>query len=99
MYRIGLEAILGFKKEGNTLTIDPCVPAEWREFRIEYRHGRSRYSIVFSNPDEAEGGIVEATLDGNRLPSPNVTLVDDGREHTIGVRRIARRPTRARAGS
>ncbi len=99
MYRIGLEAILGFKKEGNTLTIDPCVPVEWREFRIEYRHGRSRYSIVFSNPDEAEGGIVEATLDGNRLPSPNVTLVDDGREHTVGVRRIARRPTRARAGS
>ena len=41
MYRIGLEAILGFKKEGNTLTIDPCVPVEWREFRIEYRHGRS----------------------------------------------------------
>ncbi|MEO8201711.1 MAG: glucoamylase family protein, partial [Gemmatimonadota bacterium] len=26
MYRVGLEAILGFHKNGNTLTIKPCVP-------------------------------------------------------------------------
>ena len=64
MYRIGLEAILGFRKEGDTLTIDPCVPVDWREFHIEYRYGRSRYSIAVLNPDAVEGGVVEMTLDG-----------------------------------
>ena len=39
MYRVGLEAILGFRKAGDRLTIDPCVPADWQEYRIEYRYG------------------------------------------------------------
>src|SRR5262249_18713300 len=65
MYRIGLEAILGFRKEGNTLTIEPCVPVDWREFRIDYRYGSARYTVVFSNPDGAETGTLEASLDGN----------------------------------
>ena len=29
MYRVGLEQLLGFTKSGNTLMIDPRVPAEW----------------------------------------------------------------------
>ena len=32
MYRVGLEAILGFTKRGDTLPIDPRVPAAWPEF-------------------------------------------------------------------
>ena len=99
MYRIGLEAILGFRKEGETLTIDPCVPVDWREFRIDYRYGRSLYSIVVTNPDEVEGGSLELTLDGQPLTETAIALVDDGRPHAVEVRRTAPRPTRARAGS
>ncbi|HEY8259286.1 MAG TPA: glucoamylase family protein [Gemmatimonadales bacterium] len=99
MYRVGLEAILGFRKEGDTLTIDPCVPVDWREFRIDYRHGRSRYSIVVLNPEAVEGDLVETTLDGRPIPSPSFRLVDDGREHAVVVHRMAPRPSRARAGS
>ena len=40
MYRVGLEAILGFTKRGDTLYIEPRAPAAWREYTIEYRHGR-----------------------------------------------------------
>ena len=54
MYRVGLEAILGFHKTGDALTMDPCVPVDWREYRIEYRYGRSVYSIVVTNPDGGE---------------------------------------------
>jgi cellobiose phosphorylase len=102
MYRIGLEAILGFRKEGSTLTIDPCVPMDWREFHIDYRYGRSRYAIAVLNPDAVEGGtvgVVETRLDGRVLSTPAIELVDDGRDHVVEVRRTAPRPTRARAGS
>jgi cyclic beta-1,2-glucan synthetase len=99
MYRIALEAILGFRKEGSSLTIDPCVPMDWREFHIEYRHGRSRYTIAVLNPDAIESGVVETRLDGHPLPSSTIELVDDGRDHAVEVRRTAPRPTRARAGS
>ena len=99
MYRVGLEAILGFTKRGDALTIDPCVPAEWREYRIEYRYGKSLYSIVVANPDGGEGGVVEVTLDGRALPEETIPLVDDGKPHTVHVLRTARRPARARAES
>ncbi len=99
MYRIGLENILGFRKAGDTLTIDPCVPVEWRQFRIEYRHGGSVYSIAFTNPDGSEGHTAEVTLDGRLLEGNAVTLTDDGLPHTVEVRRTAPRRARARAGS
>jgi cyclic beta-1,2-glucan synthetase len=73
---------------------------DWREFHIEYRHGRSRYTIAVLNPDAIEGGVVETRLDGRPLPpSSTIELVDDGRDHAVEVRRTAPRPTRARAGS
>src|SRR5688500_3171782 len=31
-YRARLEAILGFTKRGETLTMDPCIPSSWKEF-------------------------------------------------------------------
>ncbi|MGH7504683.1 MAG: GH36-type glycosyl hydrolase domain-containing protein, partial [Longimicrobiales bacterium] len=46
LYRVGLEAILGFTKHADTLTIDPCVPAAWPDYTIEYRFGGSLYVIT-----------------------------------------------------
>ncbi|HEX6644996.1 MAG TPA: glucoamylase family protein, partial [Gemmatimonadales bacterium] len=36
MYRVGLEAILGFTRRGNRFRVDPRVPESWPEFRLEY---------------------------------------------------------------
>jgi cyclic beta-1,2-glucan synthetase len=61
MYRVGLEAILGFTKRGDTLFVDPCVPTEWREYAIEYRLGQSLFVIVVRNPDGVSRGNVEVS--------------------------------------
>ena len=79
--------------------MDPCVPVDWREYRIEYRYGRSVYSIVVTNPDGGEGGVVELTVDGHPEENGAIPLVDDGARHQVEVRRTAPRPTIARAGS
>jgi cyclic beta-1,2-glucan synthetase len=50
LYRVGLESLLGFTKQGDTLRIQPCVPAGWREYRIEYRFGASTYAITVQDP-------------------------------------------------
>ena len=42
MYRVGLEGILGLKKRGDMLYVEPRAPAAWKEYSIEYRHGGSR---------------------------------------------------------
>ncbi|MGH7475834.1 MAG: GH36-type glycosyl hydrolase domain-containing protein [Longimicrobiales bacterium] len=86
LYRIGLEAILGFTKRGDTLTMSPCVPRDWPEFTIEYRFGESRYHITVTQPGRAHLGVAEVSVDGRVLDSPVIRLVDDGGRHEVVVR-------------
>src|SRR6185436_7700659 len=53
MYRAGLEWILGLKRRGSTLAIDPSIPASWPEYRVSWRHGRSKLEIDVENPEKA----------------------------------------------
>lgn len=90
LYRAAVETILGFTKRGDTLTFDPRIPADWREFEVEYRHGSARYRCRVENPGGAEHGITEVWLDGTRLHHALIPLADDGREHAV---RIVLHPT------
>jgi cyclic beta-1,2-glucan synthetase len=81
-YRVALEAILGFQKRGATLIISPCVPADWGEFEISYRFGKSTYSITIKNPEHLEHGLTRLSLDGKSLEGA-LPLADDGRDHQV----------------
>jgi cyclic beta-1,2-glucan synthetase len=82
VYRIALEAILGFKKRGNTLLIEPCIPSSWKEFSIEYRYGAATYSIKVVNPDGIQKGMTRLSLDGHDIHGA-LPLEDDGRAHQV----------------
>jgi cyclic beta-1,2-glucan synthetase len=84
LYRVGLEGILGFRKRGDTLTIDPCIPSSWKSFAIEYRHGTSQYTIAVLNPDGVQQGLASTIVDGVAADD-GIELVDDGRPHTVVV--------------
>ncbi|UCC73915.1 MAG: phosphorylase, partial [Gemmatimonadota bacterium] len=86
LYRAGLEWILGFRKRGDALCIDPCIPHGWRRFEITYRHGGSLYRITVENPKGVCRGVSEVSLDGTPLPGDAlVPLSDDGRDHLVRV--------------
>jgi cyclic beta-1,2-glucan synthetase len=84
MYRVGLEGILGFVKRGDALFIEPCVPAAWPGFSIEYRYRGSRYKITAQRSTGARGAG-EVTLDGVVLQGRGIPLVDDGATHVVIV--------------
>jgi len=86
MYRVALESLLGFTKRGDTLTLDPCIPAGWPDFGIDYRHGRSHYRITVQNPHGVERGVVGVEVDGAIVADLAIPLVDDGAEHQVVVR-------------
>jgi cyclic beta-1,2-glucan synthetase len=88
MYRVGLEGILGLKKRGDTLFIEPRAPASWRRYTIEYRHGRSLYAIAVHNGDGVAGNAVQVTIDGQMSPGGGIQLVDDGARHEVTVQRV-----------
>ncbi len=86
MYRVGVEGILGMRKRGTTLFIEPRAPTAWTEYTIEYRFGQSLYSIVVHQVDGALGSQVELTVDGRMHAGPGIPLVDDGERHEVLVR-------------
>jgi cyclic beta-1,2-glucan synthetase len=88
MYRVGLEGILGLKKRGDTLFIEPRAPASWSGYTIEYRHGGSLYVIAVQNGDGATSEATEVTIDGRPSPDGGIRLVDDGERHEITIRRV-----------
>ncbi|HET6905445.1 MAG TPA: glycosyl transferase family 36 [Rhodanobacteraceae bacterium] len=87
LYRAGLEWLLGFRLQGDTLRIEPCIPKSWKGFEIEYRHGSSRYTISVENPENVCRGVVLVELDGHELDSadPAIPLADDGEQHRARV--------------
>lgn len=53
-YRVGIEEILGFKRRGKKLLIEPSVPREWKEYEITYKYLNTVYNIkiIFGNEDK-----------------------------------------------
>jgi cellobiose phosphorylase len=85
MYRLGVEAILGLRKVEGGLLIDPHIPTDWQEYRIEYRFGETTYSILVKNPEGVCQGVTRIAVDKRALQGAQIPLVDDGREHQVVV--------------
>ncbi len=69
-YKTGIENILGLRKQGDRLVLDPRVPSEWSSFTVRYRYGASTYILKYQRSSHSEEPV-------------EVPLVDDGNEHEI----------------
>jgi cyclic beta-1,2-glucan synthetase len=85
MYRVGVEHILGLRKRGDRLTIQPSVPRSWTEFTVLWKTGTTTYRIVVTNPDRQNRGVRSVTIDGTISADQWIPVVDDGREHRVEV--------------
>jgi cellobiose phosphorylase len=85
LYRVALEAILGFRRAGDTLCVEPCVPRGWPGYEITYRHGSATYRIHVENTAHTGHGVRSVTVDGQTAEGGAVPLHDDGREHDVRV--------------
>src|SRR5262249_47970705 len=85
LYRAALEAILGFRRQGQTLRFEPCVPPGWPGYELTYRHGSATYRIRFDNSSKVGRGVRSVELDGTPLANGNVPLSEDGLTHDVRV--------------
>jgi cyclic beta-1,2-glucan synthetase len=83
LYRVGIETLLGFHREGDRLVLDPRIPADWPRFTLTYRHRSATYRITIENPDRAESGLRRLTLDGRTIDGNAIPLADDGQTHDV----------------
>ncbi|MBK9037646.1 MAG: phosphorylase [Bdellovibrionales bacterium] len=75
LYRAGIENILGFQVIGSEILLKPCVPPEWKKFKIRYKYKSSTY--FFHVEIDGPQTIIEAQ---------KIQLIDDGKEHEVYVR-------------
>jgi cyclic beta-1,2-glucan synthetase len=85
LYRVALEAMLGFRLRGPRLTLDPCVPDAWASFEVTYRYRSATYLIRVENAAGVERGVQSLTVDGQPRADRTVELSDDGRTHEVRV--------------
>jgi cellobiose phosphorylase len=85
LYRLGMEAILGFSRAGEELKIDPCIPAYWPAYKIHYRYGKTTYEITVDNSEHVNRGVKEINLDGKTRPGNIIPLRDDGLQHDVRI--------------
>jgi cyclic beta-1,2-glucan synthetase len=88
MYRVALEGLLGFRMQGATLVLDPCIPRDWPGFEIVFRYRSARYEIVVKNPNSVCRGVVSIEFDDEVLSTTDkclIPLVDDGVTHSVRV--------------
>ncbi len=83
MYRLGIEAILGLRRVGEALHINPCIPRAWPGYELTYRDGETSYHVRVENPEGVSRGVKQVTLDGEALPGMGVPLTGDGRQHQV----------------
>lgn len=84
-YVAGLEYILGIKREGNILKINPCIPHDWSYFKVEYLYQKTYYKIEISNPNKKSNGFTSISLDNNFIHTNEIELKDDEKEHFIEI--------------
>jgi cyclic beta-1,2-glucan synthetase len=85
-YRVVLEDVLGFHRQGNRVTLTPCLPASWPKAELTYRYGRSTLRILIENARGEVSGEDALRVDGRTRPERVIELVDDGRTHDVKLR-------------
>jgi cyclic beta-1,2-glucan synthetase len=85
MYRAAVEGMLGLIRCGATFTLNPCIPAMWPTYAIDWRIGRTRYRIAVMNPHHQCSGVQSAELDGVAIDPDAIPIHDDGGTHDVVV--------------
>lgn len=77
MYEAGLHYILGFTIEKGYLSINPCIPNDWKEYKIHYKYGNTVYNINIKNPNLKNTGIDKMILNGIEIEEKKIKLLEN----------------------
>ena len=86
MYQAWVDEVLGLKRRGTRLRIDPVIPAWWDGFTVRYRHGEAVYWIEVRNPDSVSTGLAWVEVDGQRVEDGWIQLDPGPVKHRVMVR-------------
>lgn len=77
-YKVGVEEIIGIKKHGNKLKLNPNIPVAWDGFKATYNYEDTKYEIKVIKDKKDE-----MLVDSKSQPGNTIDLVNDGKNHKI----------------
>lgn len=75
--------MLGMRPQFEELLIDPCVPADWKEFSMSRVWRGAKFEISVVNPDGVMKGVKELYLDGQKVDK--LPVQPAGSRHDVKV--------------
>lgn len=70
MYQLITESFLGIRREGNSIIVEPRVPAGWKSFRIKYTLNENVYNIEVTQ----ENNNFRLTVNGLNITGQRIEL-------------------------
>nr|WP_317135167.1 glucoamylase family protein [Pollutimonas thiosulfatoxidans] len=87
MYQAGIEGILGIRRAGAFINVNPCIPTAWPGFEAALAIDGGHYDIRVENTSGRGTGVTSATLDGAAVTCADgkVVLPLDGLRHSAVI--------------
>ena len=91
LWRLGVEAVLGLRREGGQLVVAPCIPPSWPGFEAVVRTPAARVRVLVENPEGVGHGVRSMALDGELLPAGRLPLdtLEGAHELRVTLGRVA----------
>ncbi len=77
LYHVVLTQYLGYDRQGDVISMNPMVPADWPDFALTVQEGASTWRIL------CERRTRSMMIDGIDMPGDSFTIRDDGDPHTV----------------
>ena len=77
--------ILGIRPVYDGLLIDPCIPDDWKGFKVTRQFRNATYHIEVTNPNGKMKGVKEIEVDGKTWSSNLIPLFGDAKVHTVNI--------------
>ena len=85
MYEAGLHYILGLTIEKAFISINPCIPSNWKEYKIQYKYVKSIYNIVVKNENSKNTGVETMIVNGQVIEEKKIKLEDNGKIYNMEI--------------
>ncbi|SFS52726.1 GH36-type glycosyl hydrolase domain-containing protein [Lutibacter maritimus] len=77
--------ILGIKPSYKGLEINPCIPSNWKGFKMVRKFRGATYNIEILNPENVSKGVKNVWVNGLKTNSNIVPILEKNIEHFIKV--------------
>ena len=61
------QGILGIKADYDGLVVDPCIPSNFKEYKVNRTFRGTRYHITVKNPNKVQKGVKKLIVDGKEI--------------------------------